>query len=95
VLLENSDNESEAHARECFERCWRPPWKPAACTDAVVAENMAQAHAAVAHPRKHPAGAGRGRPEHQARHLDAVSRIPEFCEETDALLQREIPACGW
>ncbi len=29
---------------------------------------------AVAHPREHPAGAGRGRPEHQARHLDRRCR---------------------
>ena len=40
-------------------------------TDAVVAENHRAGAPAVAHPRDHPAGAGRGRPEHQARHLDA------------------------
>jgi FAD/FMN-containing dehydrogenase len=45
VVLENSDNESEAHARECFERLLEAAMEAGCVVDAVVAESMAQAHA--------------------------------------------------
>ena len=44
MLLENSDNESEAHARAQFERLLETAFEEGCVTDAVVAENLAQAH---------------------------------------------------
>jgi FAD/FMN-containing dehydrogenase len=45
VLLENSDHESEAHARAQFEALLEAALDQARVTDAVVAESLAQAHA--------------------------------------------------
>ncbi|MDO8375521.1 MAG: FAD-binding oxidoreductase, partial [Polaromonas sp.] len=44
VLLENSDHESESHAREQFERLLETAMEEGCVTDAVVAENLQQAH---------------------------------------------------
>ena len=44
VLLENSDTESEAHARERFEHLLEVALEDGCVVDAVVAENIAQAH---------------------------------------------------
>ena len=44
VLLENSDHESETHARDQFERLLETALDQGCVTDAVVAENIAQAH---------------------------------------------------
>ena len=43
VLLENSDNESEQHARERFERLLETAFEAGCVSDAVVAENLSQA----------------------------------------------------
>src|SRR5205085_8154801 len=43
VLLENSDQESEPHARAAFERLLEAALEEGCATDAVVAENIAQA----------------------------------------------------
>ena len=51
VLLENSDHESEAHAREQFERLLEAAMDQGCVMDAVVAENLAQA-AALWHIRE-------------------------------------------
>jgi hypothetical protein len=45
VLLEHSDTEGEAQARERFEACWAPRWNAGCVSDAVVAESLAQARA--------------------------------------------------
>jgi FAD/FMN-containing dehydrogenase len=66
----NRGPESEAHARARFEALLEAALEARLIDDAVVAESLAQA-GAVAPARVHPAGAGRGRPEHQARHLAA------------------------
>ncbi len=91
VLLENSDSESEAHARERFEALLEAALEQGCVSDAVVAESLAQAknlwHIRESIPLaqaqeglniKHDIGI-------------PVSRIPAFCAETDALLAREIP----
>jgi FAD/FMN-containing dehydrogenase len=44
VLLENSDNESEDHARARFEALLETAFEDGCVTDAVVAENLTQAH---------------------------------------------------
>ena len=45
VLLENSDHESETHAREQFERLLEAALEAGCATDAVVAESLSQAKA--------------------------------------------------
>jgi FAD/FMN-containing dehydrogenase len=45
----------------------------------------------VGDPRAHPAGPGRGRQEHQARHLGADLAHRRFRRATDALLARAWP----
>jgi FAD/FMN-containing dehydrogenase len=91
VLLENADHESEAHARAQFENLLETAFEAGCVADAVVAENLAQAHQ-LWH--------GRGSiPLAQAeeglniKHDISlpVSRIPKFVEQTDALLAREVP----
>jgi FAD/FMN-containing dehydrogenase len=71
VLLEHSDTEGEAHSRERFEAVLGAALEAGLISDAVVAENLAQSARAVACARVDPAGPGRRRPEHQARHLGA------------------------
>jgi FAD/FMN-containing dehydrogenase len=90
VLLENSDTESEEHARGQFERLLEAALEDGCVADAVVAENIAQAkqlwHMREAIPL---AQAEEGL---NIKHDISVpvSRIPAFCAETDALLRREI-----
>jgi FAD/FMN-containing dehydrogenase len=90
VLLENSDTESEEHARGQFERLLEAALADGCVADAVVAENIAQArqlwHMREAIPL---AQAEEGL---NIKHDISVpvSRIPAFCAETDALLRREI-----
>ena len=91
VLLENSDNESEAHARERFESLLETAFEQGCVSDAVVAENIAQARQ-LWHVRESIplAQAEEGLNIKHDISLP-VSRIPAFCDETDALLQRLIP----
>ncbi len=91
ILLENSDSESEDHARAQFERLMESAFDQGAVSDAVVAENLGQAHA-LWHIREciPLAQAEEGLNIKHDISLP-VSHIPAFCAETDALLQREIP----
>ena len=86
VVLENSDNESETHARECFERLLEAAMEAGCVVDAVVAESMAQAHA-LWHIRESipMAQAEEGLNIKHDISIN-VSRIPEFVAETNALL---------
>ena len=90
VLLENSDSESEQHAREQFEALLEAALEAGCVSDAVVAENMAQAQK-LWQIREHipTAQASEGLNIKNDISLP-VSRIPDFVAETDALLQREI-----
>ncbi len=90
VLLENSDSESEAHARARFEHLLELALEDGCVLDAVVAENMAQGHELWHIRESIPlAQAEEGL---NIKHDISVpaSRIPAFVAHTDALLQREI-----
>ncbi|MFC5427259.1 FAD-binding oxidoreductase [Paraburkholderia denitrificans] len=91
VLLELSDNESEAHARALFERLMEAALEHGVVEDAVVAESLAQSlafwnlreHIPLAQAQeglnvKHDIGV-------------PISRIGQFIEETDADIARVVP----
>jgi FAD/FMN-containing dehydrogenase len=91
VLLENADNESEDHARERFEHLLETAMELGCVTDAVVAENLAQADA-LWHVRESIPLAQAEEGLNIKHDISVpVSRIPAFCAETDALLAHEIP----
>nr|WP_315232758.1 FAD-binding oxidoreductase [uncultured Albidiferax sp.] len=91
VLLENSDNESETHARTQFESLLELALEQGCVTDAVVAENLAQAHA-LWHVRESISLAQAEEGLNIKHDISIpVSRIPEFVRSTDALLQANIP----
>jgi FAD/FMN-containing dehydrogenase len=91
VLLENSDSESEAHARAQFERLLETAMEQGVLSDAVVAESLAQAQQ-LWHMRESIPLAQAEEGLNIKHDISVpVSRIPAFCQETDALLQREIP----
>ena len=91
VLLENSDSESEAHARARFESLLETAMERGVLSDAVVAESLAQAKQ-LWHMRESIPLAQAEEGLNIKHDISVpVSRIPAFCQETDALLQREIP----
>ena len=91
VLLENSDTESETHAREQFERLLETAMANGCVTDAVVAENIAQAHQ-LWHVRESIPLAQAEEGLNIKHDISiAVSRIPEFVEVTDAVLNKALP----
>ncbi len=91
VVLENSDNESEEHARGCFERLLEAAMEAGCVSDAVVAESMAQAHALWHIRESIPlAQAEEGLNIKHDISIN-VSRIPAFVEETNALLLARFP----
>jgi len=91
VLLENSDSENEAHARSQFEALLEAAMDAGCVTDAVVAENIAQARA-LWHIRESIPMAQAEEGLNIKHDISIpVSRIPAFVAETDALLLREIP----
>jgi FAD/FMN-containing dehydrogenase len=90
VLLENADQESEAHARGQFERLLEAALEDGCAADAVVAGNIAQARQ-LWHIRESIPLAQAEEGLNVKHDISiAVSRIPAFVAETDALLQREI-----
>ncbi|WP_345061313.1 FAD-binding oxidoreductase [Acidovorax lacteus] len=91
VLLENSDNESEAHARERFEALLEAALEAGCVADAVVAESIAQAQQ-LWHVRESIPLAQAEEGLNIKHDISVpISRIPAFVAHTDALLQREIP----
>ena len=91
VLLENSDHESEEHARHGFEGLMETAMDKGWVTDAVVAESLTQAQVLWQIRETIPlAQADEGL---NIKHDISVpvSRIPQFVAETDALLQTKIP----
>ena len=91
VLLEASDNESEAHARSRFEALLEAAFEDGCVSDAVIAENIAQAHQ-LWHIRESITMAQAEEGLNIKHDISIpVSRIPAFVAETDALLEREIP----
>ncbi len=91
VLLENSDAESETHAREQFERLLETALEQGCVLDAVVAENIAQAKSLWHLRESIPLAQAEEGLNIKHDISIAVSRIPEFVAETDALLQRALP----
>lgn len=91
VLLENSDSESEAHARTRFEALLEAALDAGCATDAVVAENLAQAQQ-LWHVRE-SIPLAQAQEGLNIKHDISVpiSRIPAFMAHTDALLQSALP----
>ena len=93
VLLELSDAESESHANAMLEALATDAMDRGLIQDAVVASSLSQSQA-MWHLREHisMAQAAEGK---NIKHDIAVpvSRLAEFIEETDALLQQKFPAC--
>ena len=90
VLLENSDSESEDHARARFEALLETAFEDGCVTDAVVAENLAQAHQLWHIRESIPLAQAEEGLNIKHDISIPVSRIPAFVAETDALLAREI-----
>ena len=91
VLLENSDSESESHARGQFEALLEAALEAGCVTDAVVAENLTQAKG-LWHIRESITLAQVQEGQNIKHDISIpVSSIPTFVAETDALLEREVP----
>ena len=91
VLLENSDDESEEHARARFEALLEKAFEDGCVTDAVVAENLTQAHQ-LWHIRESIPLAQVEEGLNIKHDISIpVSRIPEFVRVTDQLLAQKIP----
>ena len=91
VLLENSDSESEEHARAQFERLLEAALEQGLVSDAVVAESLAQARGLWHIRESIPLAQAQEGLNIKHDISIPVSRIPAFCKETDALLAHEIP----
>ena len=91
VLLENSDQESESHAREQFERLLETALTQGCVLDAVVAENIAQANQLWHIRESIPLAQAEEGLNIKHDISIAVSRIPEFVAATDALLVAALP----
>jgi len=91
VLLENSDHESEDHARAQFERLLETAFEDGCVTDAVVAENLTQAHQ-LWHVRESIPLAQAEEGLNIKHDISIpVSSVPEFVRVTDAQLEAAIP----
>jgi len=90
VLLENSDHESEAHARALFEHLLEAALEAGCASDAVVAESLAQAQGLWHIRESIPLAQAEEGLNIKHDISIPIARIPAFVEETDALLAREI-----
>jgi FAD/FMN-containing dehydrogenase len=90
VLLETSDSESEDHARARFEALLETAVQTGCVSDAVVAENLAQAQQLWQVRECIPLAQAEEGQNIKHDISIPVSRIPAFVAQTDALLQREI-----
>ena len=90
VLLELSDNESESHARERFERVLGQALECGTIGDAAIAESVAQSHT-MWHLRE-SIPLAQAQEGLNIKHDIAlpVSRIPAFCDATQAALERAV-----
>ena len=91
VVLENSDNESDEHARGQFERLLEAAMQAGCVTDAVVAESMAQARALWHIRESIPLAQAQEGLNIKHDISIAVSRIPEFVAQADAALAQAFP----
>ena len=91
VLLENSDSESQDHARTRFEALLETAFEAGCVTDAVVAESLAQAHQ-LWHIRESIPLAQAEEGLNVKHDISVpISRIPAFVAYADALMASEIP----
>jgi FAD/FMN-containing dehydrogenase len=91
VLLENSDHESETHARVGFEGLMETALDKGWVTDAVVAESLTQAQGLWQIRESIPLAQATEGLNIKHDISIPVSHIPQFVEETDAFLQAKIP----
>jgi FAD/FMN-containing dehydrogenase len=94
ALLELSDSESEAHARERFEAVLGQALEDGLASDAAIAENVAQTRALWHLRESIPlAEAELGK---AIKHDVAlpISRLADFVRTTNALLQKDFPGVG-
>ncbi len=91
VLLENSDHESESHARAQFERLLETALAQGSISDAVVAESLTQANA-LWHIRENIPLAQAVEGLNVKHDISIpIPRIAGFVRETDGLLQQALP----
>ena len=91
VVLENSDSESDEHARGQFERLLEAALEQGCVSDAVVAESMAQARALWHIRESIPLAQAQEGLNIKHDISIAVSRIPEFVAQADAALEQAFP----
>ncbi|MDH4479541.1 MAG: FAD-binding oxidoreductase [Rhodoferax sp.] len=91
VVLENSDGESDDHARGQFERLLESALEQGCVQDAVVAESMAQARALWHIRESIPLAQAQEGLNIKHDISIAVSRIPEFVRKADDALQTQFP----
>ncbi len=91
VVLENSDHESETHARASFEHLLEAAMEQGCVTDAVVAESITQARQLWHIRESIPLAQAQEGLNIKHDISIAVSRIPEFVRITDELLQNAFP----
>jgi FAD/FMN-containing dehydrogenase len=91
VVLENSDNESDEHARSQFEHLLEAAMEVGCVSDAVVAESMAQARALWHIRESIPLAQAQEGLNIKHDISIAVSRIPEFVAQADAALAQAFP----
>ena len=91
VVLENSDTESDSHARSQLERLLEEALEKGCVTDAVVAESMAQARALWHIRESIPLAQAQEGLNIKHDISIAVSRIPEFVAQADAALEQAFP----
>ncbi|MEJ5149460.1 FAD-binding oxidoreductase [Comamonas sp. MYb396] len=91
VVLENSDSESEAHARSRFEALMEAAFEQEIVLDAVVAENLGQAHN-LWHIRESIPLAQVEEGLNIKHDISVpISRIPEFVEHATQVLNDKVP----
>ena len=91
VVLENSDQESVAHARDRFERLLEVAMEQGCVQDAVVAESITQARALWHIRESIPLAQAQEGLNIKHDISIAVSRVPEFVRLTDAQLEQAFP----
>jgi len=91
VLLESADAESELHARVQFEQLLETALEQGIVSDAVVAENLSQAHRLWHIRESIPLAQAEEGLNIKHDISIPVSRIPAFCAETDDVLAAAIP----
>ncbi len=90
ALLELSDAENESHARAMLEALMEQALESEIITDAVISENIAQAKALWHIRESIPLAQVQEGPNIKHDISLPVSKIPAFCDVTDALLQTAV-----